>query len=118
VLPAAQAVFETVALSEDEARCLLEGGVASLAALQRVSRRTVHRRLALLGTSPRVLITGLRRERTPRLLKEGIPLAEIAARLGFASTQTLARFVRREFGVTATELRKDRALPSITHRRP
>jgi AraC-like DNA-binding protein len=40
-----------------------------------------------------------------RLLASDLPVRAIALRLGFASSQTFARFLRREFGATATALR-------------
>jgi AraC-like DNA-binding protein len=41
-----------------------------------------------------------------RLLATDLPVTTVSDRLGFGSTQTFARFMRREFGETATAFRE------------
>lgn len=88
----------------DDALLLL--GVRATAERLGVSERTLRRRYARAGTRLHDRIDELRRERTLELLRGGLPVSVIALRLGFASSQTFARWVRRAFGATATGLRR------------
>lgn len=91
----------------DEALLLVvHQGVPALARMWGMSERTLRRRCALLGVCVGEQSASLKRDLTERLLAGDLPIASVAARLGFASSQTLARFVRREFGVTPTSLRR------------
>jgi hypothetical protein len=71
-----------------------------------VPGRTRRRNLARIGTSMHDEKRATRRRLLESLLASALPLKEIASRLGYSSTQTLARFVRSEFGTTATRLRE------------
>jgi len=85
---------------------LLRLGVREAAERLGVSERTLRRRYARLGSRLHDHLGKLRRERALDLLGGGLPVSVIALRLGFASSQTFARWVRRSFGFTATELRR------------
>ncbi len=47
-----------------------------------------------------------RRRLAGRLLTTDLPLTTVSDRLGFGSPQTFARFMRREFGETASSVRR------------
>ena len=85
---------------------ILRLGVRTAAERLGVSERTLRRRYARLGTRLHDHLGRLRRERALDLLAGGLPVSVIALRLGFASSRTFARWVRRTFGMTATELRR------------
>ena len=71
-----------------------------------IAVRTLRRRFEKRGLRLADLLEARRRDETLRLLSGGLPIASIALRLGFSSAQTFARYVRRNFGTTATGLRK------------
>lgn len=81
-------------------------GVREAAERLGVSERTLRRRYARLGTRLHDHLGRLRRERALDLLAGGLPVSVIALRLGFASSQTFARWMRKTFGTTATALRR------------
>lgn len=58
-----------------------------------------------LGETPREIYTRLRLVAARRLLGEGLPVAEVAARTGYMNASAFARAVRREFGVSPSMLR-------------
>ncbi len=76
--------------------------VAALAAAAHVSRAHLMRLFAReLGTTPTAELWRRRTERGLRLLEgTGLPVAEVAARCGFASAQHFARRVRAATGTT------------------
>ncbi|MEQ3553738.1 helix-turn-helix domain-containing protein [Pseudonocardia nematodicida] len=70
-----------------------------------VTTRTLHRRcLATLGYGPSVARRVLRFRTASRLLYDGVPPAEVAARAGYADQPHLSREVRALAGVPATAL--------------
>lgn len=94
-------------LDEETVLFLLRSGIRLGAGLFGVSERTLRRRFQQQGLCLSDLLSERRRSEALRLLAGDFPLKSIALLLGFASTQTLARYLRREFGVTATVLRKE-----------
>lgn len=70
-----------------------------------LSERTFRRQFERKGLRLSDLLGERRRQMALRLLASDLPVRTIADRLGFASSQTFARFLRREFGATATALR-------------
>ncbi len=94
-------------LDEETVLFLLRFGIRLGAGIFGVSERTLRRRFEEQGLRLKDLLCERRRREALRLLAGSLPLKTIALLLGFASTQTLARYLRREFGVTATDLRKE-----------
>lgn len=94
-------------LDDETVLFLLRSGIRLGAGIFGVSERTLRRRFQKQGIRLSDLVSERRRTESLRLLAENFPLKTIALLLGFASTQTLARYLRREFGVTATVLRKE-----------
>ncbi|WP_369249958.1 helix-turn-helix domain-containing protein [Streptomyces sp. R41] len=79
--------------------------VAAVADELGVSARQLHRRsLAAFGYGPKMLARVLRLQRALALARGGVPLAETAARAGFADQAHLARDVRELAGLPAREL--------------
>ncbi|WP_133169220.1 helix-turn-helix domain-containing protein, partial [Streptomyces sp. MH60] len=79
--------------------------VAATADALGVSARALHRRsLAAFGYGPKTLARVRRLQRALALAREGTPLAETAARTGFADQAHLARDVRELAGATLVEL--------------
>lgn len=71
-----------------------------------VERHTLERIVrSMSGQSFRQLHHGLLLDRAHQLLKQGMPIKEIAFEMGFGSPQAFHRFVRRECGKTPTLLR-------------
>jgi AraC-like DNA-binding protein len=85
---------------------LVRYGARGLARRLGISPRTLRRHCAAQGMRLIESRQALRREATLRLLATELGLADVATALGFSSSQTLARFVRGEFDLTATELRR------------
>ena len=78
----------------------------SVAAALGVHPRTLQRRLRAEGTSFEAVKDGVRREVALRQLRQpGIPLIQIAERLGFSSTSVLSRSCRRWFAASPRQLR-------------
>ncbi len=94
-------------LDDETVLFLLRSGIRLGAGIFGVSERTLRRRFQKQGIRLSDLVSERRRTEALRLLAGNFPLKTIALLLGFASTQTLARYLRREFGVTATVLRKE-----------
>ncbi|MFF5104336.1 helix-turn-helix domain-containing protein [Streptomyces sp. NPDC000134] len=70
-----------------------------------LSARALHRRsLAAFGYGPKTLARVLRLQRALALARTGVPLAETAARTGYADQAHLTRDVRALTGLTPTEL--------------
>ncbi|GGL82224.1 AraC family transcriptional regulator [Streptomyces fumigatiscleroticus] len=79
--------------------------VAATADALGLGARTLHRRsLAAFGYGPKTLARVLRLQRALALARGGVPLAETAARAGFADQAHLARDVRQLAGVPLTGL--------------
>ncbi|MFE5044871.1 DUF6597 domain-containing transcriptional factor [Streptomyces sp. NPDC056637] len=110
------AALETVALERGAAPpdAVLAHIVASLGAGRTVAEtadsaglgaRGLHRRsLAAFGYGPKTLARVLRLQRALALARGGVPLAETAARAGYADQAHLARDVRELAGVPLTRL--------------
>ena len=84
---------------------LVQLGVRATARRLGVSERTLRRRFERHGIRLCDYLAARRREMTLGLLAGDSPVAAVADRLGFSSSQTFARYVRRGFGTTATGLR-------------
>ena len=54
----------------------------------------------LFGTSPHRFLVMRRLDRARRLIAEGLPLADIAATVGFADQSHLTRHFKKCFGIT------------------
>lgn len=91
---------------ETPLQLLMRDGVAPLARHFGMSARTLRRHCARVGLRLDVQRRTLRRELVMTLLATDLPIAEVANRLGYASSQTLARFLKKSFGVTATQVRR------------
>ncbi|MFF2501800.1 helix-turn-helix domain-containing protein [Streptomyces sp. NPDC058067] len=110
------AALETVALEQGAAPPdpVVAHIVASLGAGRTVAEtaesaglgaRRLHRRsLAVFGYGPKTLARVLRLQRALALARAGVPLAETAARAGFADQAHLARDVRELAGLPLTRL--------------
>lgn len=80
-------------------------GVAATAEALGCTTRTLHRRcLDAFGYGPSVLRRVLRFRRAGALLHAGVPLAEVAARAGYADQPHLSREVRALAGVAPGQL--------------
>ncbi|MCV2355696.1 AraC family transcriptional regulator [Paucibacter sp. B2R-40] len=74
---------------------------ARMAELLGVSERTLQRRLADIGRSFSDVVEEFRREEAARLLATpGLPLVEVASRLGYAEQTSFTRAFRRWTGIT------------------
>ena len=93
-------------LSEEMAILLVRFGVRGTAEKLGVSERTLRREYVKAGRTALEHVHHTRRTMALRLLVSRRPISEVARALGFASTQTFSRFVRREFGLTPTALHK------------
>ncbi|MGW2374379.1 helix-turn-helix domain-containing protein [Kitasatospora sp. NPDC001683] len=80
-------------------------GVAATAEAVGLGARQLHRRsLVAFGYGPKTLARILRLQRALGLARSGVPLAETAARTGYADQAHLAREVRELAGTRATAL--------------
>ena len=80
-------------------------GVAEAARAVGLSDRQLHRRcLTDFGYGPKTLARVLRLQRALELARGGVPLAQVAARAGFADQPHLARDVRALAGVPLRQL--------------
>jgi len=80
--------------------------IAAVAAALRVSERTLVRRLGRRHTSYRALRDDHRRALATELLAQpGLPIADVAERLGYADATNFARACRRWFGVSPRRYR-------------
>ena len=71
-----------------------------------VTRRTVHRQLALEGETFSAIVDGARRELAARYVDDGSrPLSEVSALLGFSAPSAFSRWYRQSFGVSAAQRR-------------
>ncbi|WP_280194133.1 AraC family transcriptional regulator [Nocardia farcinica] len=77
-----------------------------------VHPRTLQRRLAAEGTSFEAIVDEVRRNEARRLLTEtDLPLSQVSARVELADQSGLTRAVRRWFGTTPSQLRRDARQP-------
>ncbi|WP_446220234.1 helix-turn-helix domain-containing protein [Micromonospora sp. IBHARD004] len=80
-------------------------GVTATAAEVGLGPRALHRRsLSLFGYGPKTLARILRMQRALALARTGTPLAEVAARSGYADQAHLTRDVRELAGASPTRL--------------
>jgi AraC-like DNA-binding protein len=81
--------------------------VDEVARLVHMSTRTLKRKLAALGTSYSAILDETRRQRALLLLEDrGLPLAEIAGRLGYTELPNFTRAFRKWTGTTPAAFRK------------
>ncbi|WP_369202406.1 helix-turn-helix domain-containing protein [Streptomyces sp. PU-14G] len=94
------------ALVEAVADRLRQGdGVARTAGYVGLSERQLHRRCRdAFGYGPKTLARVLRLQRALRVAESGLPLAETAARAGYADQAHLSREVRALAGLTPAQL--------------
>jgi AraC-like DNA-binding protein len=108
-------------LSEDEILFILLHGLDNFAHGRGISQRTLRRRLARSGSRLVDRLEMTRRALATNLLATDISIHDLARRLGFASAQTFGRYFKREFGQTATKMRKNQwppenaLVPDTTH---
>jgi AraC-like DNA-binding protein len=77
------------------------------------SRRTLQRELERRGTSHKVLLDDLRKQRALHLLEDRtLPVSEIAARLRFTDPSSFFRAFRRWTGASPAEQRRTIAVPA------
>lgn len=79
--------------------------MADVAAELHVDVRTLRRHLAAEGTSYRTLVDEVRHQRALELLVHDVPVAEVAAELGYSETATFSRSFRRWEGVQPSRRR-------------
>ncbi len=79
--------------------------MADVAAELHVDVRTLRRHLGAEGTSYRTLVDEVRHQRALELLVHDVPVAEVAAELGYSETATFSRSFRRWEGVQPSRRR-------------
>ena len=97
-------------------QCLSEGvaGVAQVARRMGMSRRTLQRRLADLGTSHQELLDRTRRELAERYLTgSDETMGSVARRLGFSEPSAFIRAFRRWTGMRPAEYRRAKTEPPV-----
>ncbi len=95
-------------------RAALLGGNCSLSRTARAlgtSSRTLQRQLRDEGTSFAELVAALRRELAVAYVDHGVPLREVASRLGYADTTAFHRAYRRWTGVSPHRRRQGQRAP-------
>jgi AraC-like DNA-binding protein len=97
---------EFALLSEEMAIFLVRFGPRLAASRRGISERTLRRRFERRGLRLADHVKESRRRLAERLLVTDLPVTTVSDRLGFGSPQTFARFMRREFGETATAARR------------
>lgn len=97
---------EFTLLSEEMAIFLVRFGPRLAANRHGISERTLRRRFERRGLRLADHLKESRRRLAERLLVTDLPLTTVSDRLGFGSPQTFARFMRREFGETASTRRR------------
>jgi AraC-like DNA-binding protein len=93
-------------------RLLLSSGNCSATKVARglgVDRRTVHRHLALTGTTFSSVLHEARAEMSTRLLASHRPLSDIAERVGFSGAPAFSRWFRQAFGCSPSAWRDTNA---------
>lgn len=99
----------SIRVREDVLNHLDEGALTAGETARRLglSTRVLQRRLARLGTSYQRLCDSIRLQLARELLiHTGIPMSEIAFRLGFSNQANLTRAVKRWFGVSPRAFRE------------
>ncbi|WP_119419465.1 GlxA family transcriptional regulator [Desertibaculum subflavum] len=83
-------------------------GVAEAARALRVTERTLHRRvLKATGRSPSAFLQSIRLARAHHLLETtGLPVEEVARRIGYGDATALRRLIRRNFQAAPRDLRR------------
>ena len=82
--------------------------VAAIARLLQTHPRTLQRRLAAEGTTFDTLLDAVRRAAAHRLITQtDVPLSQVTAMVGLAEQSALSRAVRRWFGVSPRDLRRN-----------
>lgn len=104
--PLPSSAEEFALLSEEMAIFLVRFGPRLAASRHGISERTLRRRFERRGFRLADHMKDSRRRLAERLLLTDLPLTTVSDRLGFGSTQTFARFMRREFGATGTVVRR------------
>jgi len=104
--PLPSSADEFALLSEEMAIFLVRFGPRLAASRHGISERTLRRRFERRGLRLADHMKESRRRLAERLLATDLPLTTVSDRLGFGSPQTFARFMRREFGETASSLRR------------
>jgi AraC-like DNA-binding protein len=97
---------EFALLSEEMAIFLVRFGPRLAASRHGISERTLRRRFERRGLRLADHMKESRLRLAERLLLTDLPLTTVSDRLGFGSPQTFARFMRREFGETASSVRR------------
>ncbi len=107
-LDALPAADDTIARARDFiGRGLAAGnfGLERCANALATSSRTLERRLAELGTTYAAEVDGVRKDRAARFLREGRPIDEVAALVGYSERASLHRACVRWFDRTPGQLR-------------
>ncbi len=104
--PLPSSAEEFALLSEEMAMFLVRFGPHLAASRNGISERTLRRRFERRGLRLAVHLKESRRKFAERLLLTDLPITTVSDRLGFSSPQTFARFMRREYGATATAVRR------------
>ena len=83
-------------------------GVAEAAKALRVTERTLHRRvLKATGRTPSAFMQALRLQRAHHLLETtGLPVEEVARRVGYGDATALRRLIRRNLQAAPRDLRR------------
>lgn len=126
--PLPQANSHTAALAQEQCRDLLQRRLAraglagqvrdalvarlsspptadEVATALHLSGRTMQRKLAAEGTSFRELLSEVRERLAEELLATGLPVAEVARRLGYAELSSFSQAFRRWKGLNARDFR-------------
>lgn len=107
--PLSTRVRELVSRSLEDTRVAACPEITDIADHLHVSARTLMRRLKREGSSYQAIVDEIRAEQAIWLLKySSMPIAELAARLGFEDTSSFNRAFRRWLGVAPTSLRSGR----------
>jgi AraC-like DNA-binding protein len=100
-----RALLRQYLLSERGSALLIGVGLKRVAGILGVSSRTLRRSLEEAGLRPAEHVRRLRRAAVLRGLSGNGPMKNVASTSGFASQQSMAHFVRREFNMAAGALR-------------
>lgn len=85
--------------------------VEAIARLLQTHPRTLQRRLAAEGATFETILDGVRRAAAHRLITQtDMPLSQVTAMVGLAEQSALSRAVRRWYGVSPRDLRRDAAV--------
>lgn len=82
-----------------------------------ISSRTLHRRLAAIGSSFRSLLDGVRCDMARRLLEDtGLPVGEVALVLDYSEVSAFSRSFKRHFGCSPAAWRLQHRATAIGRR--